>query len=70
MSANAWLEVRRRSLAMLPPGAPSGLSREEALELIAELQRLRTALDESPGRPDEHVRALRRHPSGGGAPEG
>ena len=32
------LEIRRRSLAMLPSGSASGLSREEAVSLIAELQ--------------------------------
>jgi hypothetical protein len=68
VAVNAWLEVRRRSLAMLPPGAPSGLSREEALELIAELQRLRTALDASADSRDEQARAVGRHPSGGGSP--
>ncbi len=32
------LEHRRRSLAMLSPRTPSGLSREEAIALIEEVQ--------------------------------
>jgi hypothetical protein len=32
------LEIRRRSLAMLSPGTPSGLSREDGIRLIEELQ--------------------------------
>jgi HPt (histidine-containing phosphotransfer) domain-containing protein len=32
------LEDQRRSLVMLPPGSPSGLSREDAVNLIRELQ--------------------------------
>jgi hypothetical protein len=40
---NPWttterLDNLRRSLAMLPPQAPSGLSREDAMRVIAELQ--------------------------------
>ncbi len=45
------LELMRRSLAMLTPGAASSLSREEAMRLItevadlqAQLERLRTGL--------------------------
>jgi hypothetical protein len=40
------LEDLRRSIAMLPPGSPSGLTREEAMRLLGELQ----ALDERLGR--------------------
>ncbi len=44
------LETKRRSLAMLPHHAPSGLSREEAMALIEEVQaaeeRLRRLKDE------------------------
>jgi hypothetical protein len=32
------LENLRRSLAMLPPNTPAGMSREEAMSLITELQ--------------------------------
>ena len=32
------LEDQRRSLVMLPPGSPSGLDREDAVNLIRELQ--------------------------------
>jgi hypothetical protein len=32
-------EVLRRSLAMLPPQAPSGLSRERAMAILAQLVR-------------------------------
>lgn len=32
------LEIQRRSLAMLRPDAPSGLSREDAMDLIERLQ--------------------------------
>jgi len=32
------LEDKRRSLVMLPPGSPSGLSREDAVGLVRELQ--------------------------------
>jgi hypothetical protein len=32
------LENKRRSLAMLTPQAPSGLSREDAIDLIQEVQ--------------------------------
>jgi hypothetical protein len=38
------LELWRRSLAMLPPGTPAGLSREEAMGLLAELQGLEDRL--------------------------
>ncbi len=36
--SNEMVEVRRRSLAMLPPGAPAGLSKEEAMEMLEQLQ--------------------------------
>jgi hypothetical protein len=32
-------EVLRRSIAMLPPQAPSGLSRERAMAILAQLVR-------------------------------
>lgn len=42
----AWeLEHLRRSLAMLTPGQPAGLTREEAMGLLEELQRARRDLD-------------------------
>jgi hypothetical protein len=34
------LEDLRRSMAMLPPGSPANVSREEAMRLFAELQSL------------------------------
>jgi hypothetical protein len=34
------VENLRRSLAMLPPQAPAGLSREEGMRLLAELQEM------------------------------
>lgn len=46
-------ENLRRSIAMLPPDAPSGLSREPALailgQLVRELRELRRLLDWSRG---------------------
>jgi hypothetical protein len=42
------LEYLRRSLAMLPPQAPAGLSREDAMRLLAELQEM-----------DQRLRGLR-----------
>jgi len=53
------LEIWRRSIAMLPPGAPSGLTREEAIELIAELQRARAEL----GALRDERDAVRRRPA-------
>ncbi|MBK9178653.1 MAG: hypothetical protein IPM45_03580 [Acidimicrobiales bacterium] len=43
--ADSWegLELLRRSVAMLGPGTPA-LDREQALSLLAEVQRLRTEL--------------------------
>ena len=32
------LELLRRSVAMLPPGAPNGLDREKALQIISQLK--------------------------------
>ena len=32
------LELLRRSVAMLPPGAPNGLDREKALAIISQLK--------------------------------
>jgi hypothetical protein len=54
------LERLRRSLAMRAPGQPAGLTREEAMSLLAEVRRasaeldrlvtgLRSLLDERPG---------------------
>ncbi len=40
------LERQRRSLAMLTPGQPAGLSREDAVELLAELHQARRRLDQ------------------------
>lgn len=40
------LERLRRSLAMLTPGQPAGLSREEAVGLLGELQHARRRLDQ------------------------
>ena len=42
------LEDLRRSLAMLPPGSTANLTREEAMQLLSELQGL-----------DERLRRLR-----------
>ena len=39
---NEDLERRRRSYAMLSPGQAAGMSREEAIELLEELQRCRS----------------------------
>ncbi len=39
--SNEDLELRRRSYAMLSPGQPA-MSREEAIELLEELQRCRS----------------------------
>jgi hypothetical protein len=38
--ASHQLERLRRSIAMLRPGQPAGLTRERAIQLLAELQRL------------------------------
>ncbi|MFN2506233.1 MAG: hypothetical protein ABR540_18810 [Acidimicrobiales bacterium] len=38
---NEELERRRRSYVMLSPGQAAGISREEAIELLEELQRCR-----------------------------
>jgi hypothetical protein len=45
-------EILRRSIAMLPPQAPSGLSRERALAILGQLVRVLRQLRrrESPGR--------------------
>ena len=51
---SSWeVEQLRRSVAMLPPGAPSGISREQALQMLGQLR---------------HALALLEHPSqpGGG----
>jgi hypothetical protein len=56
------LEIRRRSIAMLPPGSPA-VSREDALVLLAELAELRRFVDE----PDRAAQdgCVRRHPASG-----
>ena len=38
MDRYSELEGIRRSLAMLPPNTPAGMSREDAMSLISELQ--------------------------------
>lgn len=43
------LERLRRSLAMLTPGQPASLSREEAVSLLADLQAARRRLDQLEG---------------------
>jgi hypothetical protein len=40
--SNEEVERRRRSIAMLTTGAPSGLTREEAMEILEELRRCRS----------------------------
>ncbi len=36
---SSWeVEQLRRSIAMLPPGSPSGVSREQALQLLGQLR--------------------------------
>ena len=60
MATTSDLERLRRSLAMLAPGQPAGLTREEAMGLLAEVRRasaeldrlttgLRALLDQRPG---------------------
>ena len=39
------LERLRRSLAMLAPGQPAGLTREEAMDLLAKVRRASAELD-------------------------
>jgi hypothetical protein len=39
------LENLRRSIAMLRPGTPAGLSREEAMRLLAELEDVKVRLE-------------------------
>lgn len=39
------LEITRRSLAMLTPGVIAGLKREDAIDLIEEVQGLQRRLD-------------------------
>jgi hypothetical protein len=45
MATPADLERLRRSLAMLAPGQPAGLTREEAMALLAEVRRASAELD-------------------------
>ena len=45
MATTPELERLRRSLAMLAPGQPAGLTREEAMGLLAEVRRASTELD-------------------------
>lgn len=41
-------EILRRSIAMLPPEAPSGLSRERALAILGQLARVLRELRRRP----------------------
>lgn len=59
------VEIRRRSLAMLPPGAQAGWTREEAIEVLEQLQwcrscgrRLRAALQDVVKSADRTLRSL------------
>ncbi|HTW97793.1 MAG TPA: hypothetical protein VMD59_03395 [Acidimicrobiales bacterium] len=61
MTTAEELEIRRRSIAMLPPGAPA-IVREDALALLAELAELRRSAA-SPSQSEE-ARGSRR-PGGG-----
>ena len=45
MATTSDLERLRRSLAMLAPGQPAGLNREEAMALLAEAHRASARLD-------------------------
>ncbi len=45
MATSPELERLRRSLAMLAPGQPAGLTREEAMGLLAEVRRASAELD-------------------------
>ena len=45
MATTSDLERLRRSLAMLAPGQPAGLTREEAMSLLAEVRRASAELD-------------------------
>ena len=54
------LEIRRRSLAMLSPGVSSDLSREDAIQLIEQLQLAQRRIVELER--DLHA-AVVRHPS-------
>lgn len=62
MGPNEVLETRRRSLAMLTPGARSDLSREQAIALIEEVQEARKLIVEL-----EHLihAGVSRHPAAG-----
>ena len=62
MGPSENLEIRRCSLAMLAPGSPSGLSREDALALIAQLQRAQGRIVDLER--DLHA-AVVRHPASG-----
>lgn len=45
MATSPDLERLRRSLAMLAPGQPAGLTREEAMGLLADVRRASAELD-------------------------
>ncbi len=62
MGPNEDLEIRRRSLAMLSPGARSDLSREDAMALIEQLQGARRHIVDLER---EIHAAATRHPAGG-----
>jgi hypothetical protein len=63
MTTAEELEIRRRSIAMLPPGSPA-IGREDALVLLAELAELRRFVDD-PDRAEQEACA-RRHPAHAG----
>jgi len=46
------VEQLRRSIAMLTPGSPSGLSRERALTLLEQLRRLTKEREDAARRPE------------------
>ena len=45
VATSSDLERLRRSLAMLAPGQPAGLTREEAMALLADVRRTSAELD-------------------------
>jgi hypothetical protein len=55
MDLASWeVEQLRRSIAMLAPETPTALSRERALELLEQLERVLIVLERS-GPPDERL---------------
>lgn len=59
MNRSAEIEQMRRSIAMLTPGAPAALAREEALQVLRELGDVQSRLDHLTGElrrlADEHT---------------